>query len=128
MLNYPSQNPPAVSFARLASWGMLCSGISGRIRQRDKPWKTRLLFGDEDPSTRQTEESQPRAKGRKPWGEGLPCPTLVLAQEPTRGRGQTHTLLEPKATVVVNRCLGPQLPSETWERELTNKNTQLVKI
>ena len=25
-------------------------------------------------------------------------------------------------------CLEPQLPSETWERELTNKNTQLVKI
>lgn len=108
MLNYPSQNPPAVSFARLASWGMVCSRISGRIRQRDKPWKTRLLFGDEDPSTRRTEESRPAekerkplVKERKPWREGLLCPMLVLAQEPIRDHGQTHMLLERKATVIV---------------------------
>ena len=40
-------------------------------------------------------------KERKPWGEGLPCPTLVLAQKPTRDHGQTHMLLEQKATVIV---------------------------
>lgn len=36
-----------------------------------------------------------------PWGEGPLCPTLVLAQEPIRDHGQTHMLLERKATVIV---------------------------
>lgn len=67
-------------------------------------------------------------KERKPLGRGAALPHAGPGTGAHQGPRADPHAAGAKSYRDRYRCLEPQLPSETWERELTNKNTQLVKI